>query len=160
MLGKHIGDSRPFRPGCDPHFFFVLLCCGWPQKNNLHEFSDFWKMAMVDIVMEWGPLSISFEIYTINSFMKKKIGTNFITYRVLFSVEQPNKKNQNDFSSVFFFQFLSKNFCLQFFLQNFFFNFLIQFFKIFFIQNFVFNFFYNNIALLFLINWKKMKKMW
>ena len=32
---QHMGNSRPFRPGCDPHYFFLFfiqVCYGWPQK--------------------------------------------------------------------------------------------------------------------------------
>ena len=91
----YMRHSRPFRPGCDLHyffFFFIQVCYGWPQKNYLQQLSDFFEnftgsngrnrreiRAVID----------SFEIYTINSLMKKKIfETNFIISRALFWVAQ------------------------------------------------------------------------
>ena len=45
-LRKYIlGDSWPFRPGCDLHYyyyyFFFQVCYGWPQKHDFHQFSHF-----------------------------------------------------------------------------------------------------------------------
>ena len=90
-----MGDSRPFRLGCDPYFFFfffIQVCYGCPQKNDLQQFSDFFEnfsgsngrnrreiRAVID----------SFETYTIHFLMKKKIfETNFIMSRALFWVAQ------------------------------------------------------------------------
>ena len=73
-------------------FFFIQVCYRWPQKNDLQQFSDFFKnfsgsngrngreiRAVIDF----------FETYTINYLMKKKIfETNFIMSRALFWVVQ------------------------------------------------------------------------
>ena len=99
MLGKEIyrefqAVSTRLRPSVFFFFFFFIqVCYGWPQKNDLQQFSDFFEnfsgsndrnrreiRAVID----------SFETYTINSLMKKKIfETNFIMSRALFWVAQP-----------------------------------------------------------------------
>ena len=88
----------------------------------------------------------SFETYTINSLMKKKIfETNFIMSRALFWVVQPKQKKNNDFSSDFVVMeiFLARKFFSKVFFQFFFKIFLqIFFFNIFFITFFFHNFFY------------------
>ena len=78
----HMGDTRPFRPGCDPHYFL----------HDLHEFSDFfenfsgsngWNRREIRVVVD------PFETYTINSLMKKKIiETSSIMSKALFWVAQ------------------------------------------------------------------------
>ena len=48
---SYIGDSRPFRPGCDPHncffffffFFFIQVCYRWPQKMTCTNFQIFFE---------------------------------------------------------------------------------------------------------------------
>ena len=74
---------------------FIQLCYGWPQKDDLQQFPDFFEnffgshgrnrreiRAVID----------SFETYTINSLMKKNIfETNFIVSRALFRVAQPKQ---------------------------------------------------------------------
>ena len=74
----------------------TLVCYVWPQKNDLHQFADFFEnfsgsngrnrrelRAIID----------SFEIYTINYLMKITIfKTNFMMSRTLFWVAQPKQK--------------------------------------------------------------------
>ena len=174
-----MGDSRPYRPGCDSHyfsFFFSQECYGWSQKNDLHEFSHFFEnfsgsngrnrceiRAVID----------TFWTYTINSLMKKKISeTNSIMSRALFWVAQPKFKKikmiflptslqwqhslrVNSFLK-FFFQLYLQNFFPTFFFIKFCFSkfrFLI-FFINFFFQNFIFQFFYFLIEEA-MFSWKK-----
>ena len=40
------------------------------------------------------PVIDSFEMYTINYFIKKKIGTNFIMSKALFGIARPKKKQK------------------------------------------------------------------
>ena len=81
---------------------------------------------MVEIVVEWGPLSIFFLIYTIRALMKK-FDIDFIISRVLFWVAQPKQKKipfyipcMQFFFGFFFKLYLSKLFLFQFFFNIFF----------------------------------------
>ena len=92
--GIYMGDFRPFRPGCDPHYFFsVQVCYGWAQKNDLHEFSDFFENVSGSNGRNrreiWAVIK-SLETSTIKCLMKKKIfETNSIMSRAFFWVAQP-----------------------------------------------------------------------
>ena len=68
----YMGDSRPFRPGCDLHYFFYLFILiqiyyGWPQKMTNFSASNGRNHREIRAVID------SFEVYTINSSMNKKI---------------------------------------------------------------------------------------
>ena len=59
----HMGDSRPFRPGCDPHNFFFLSKYVMDDHKTMTytNFQIFLKVslaAMFEIVVKFGPLSI------------------------------------------------------------------------------------------------------
>ena len=86
-------------------FFFIQLCYGWLQNNDLQQFSDFFETfsgSNGQNRREIRAVIDSFETYTINSLMKKKVfETNFIMSRALFWVAQPKQKKFEWFFSRF-----------------------------------------------------------
>ena len=56
-------------------FFFFQVCYGWPQKNDFHQFSHFFKFSGSNGRNHRGIWDVvdSFETYKINSLMKKKL---------------------------------------------------------------------------------------
>ena len=60
---SYMGDSRPFRPGCDSHYFFFpfkFVMDDHKQKtyNNFQIFLKNSLAAMVETIVKFGPLSI------------------------------------------------------------------------------------------------------
>ena len=134
------------------YFFFIQACYGWPQKNDAMIFRFCLKIslaAIVGIVVTLRAVTNPFEIYTLNSLIKK-IETNFISI-ALFWVAQPKQKKlkslflelrwSSHFSCVriFFSIFRSSYF------KTYFPKFIIQIYLIFFLNTF----FYNYIAAFF-----------
>ena len=101
FLGLYMGHSRPNWTGWNPYFFssfsfsFIEVCYGWPQKNVLKQFSNFFETylaAMVKIAVALRALIDSFKIYEINCLIKKKIFNLFPHVHILGGRTRTKKK--------------------------------------------------------------------
>ena len=78
-----MGHSRPNRPGWEPSLFSfpIQVIYAWLQKITYTNFQIFLKIspaAMIEIVVALRAIIDSFEIYIINSLVKKNFEINFI----------------------------------------------------------------------------------
>ena len=68
-----MGQFRPFRPGCDPHYIFFYSSMLWMiTTNDLRQLSHFKKNFSGSMSRNRSTRVVidSFEIYIINSLMK------------------------------------------------------------------------------------------
>ena len=92
-----MAEKNDWRGSKKPFFLikYVMTSKKWPiftffKKIVRQQCSkSLWLRAIID----------SFEFYTINSFMKKKIKNNFIMFKTLFWVAQPKQKKLKLFFS-------------------------------------------------------------